>query len=67
MVIMDKALATQFEEFCRQNPQPCPLVGVLPPGEREPKTLAPGADIANDLPYYRVWRNGKLVDEVRLQ
>jgi uncharacterized protein YcsI (UPF0317 family) len=33
-------------------------------GEREPKDLAPGADIASDLPKYRVYRYGNLHEEV---
>jgi len=64
LVILPQKYAADFEEFCRKNSQPCPLLAVLPPGVREPKTLAPGADVATDLPRYRVWKNGEFVEEV---
>ncbi len=33
------------------------------PGDPEPRLTAPGADIRTDLPRYRVYRHGELVDE----
>ncbi|MFF3564903.1 putative hydro-lyase [Streptomyces sp. NPDC002574] len=48
--------------FCRRNPKPCPLLDVTGPGARS-TALAPGADLRTDLPRYRVWENGVLVDE----
>jgi uncharacterized protein YcsI (UPF0317 family) len=36
---------------------------VTEPGDPEPKATAPGADLRTDLPAYRVWKNGELVDE----
>jgi uncharacterized protein YcsI (UPF0317 family) len=64
MVILHKELAADFETFCRQNPGPCPLLAVLPPGCKEPTELAPGADITTDLPKYRIYRNGRFTEEV---
>jgi uncharacterized protein YcsI (UPF0317 family) len=63
LVILPLAVANDFKLFCQKNPRPCPLVEVLAPGEREPKALAPGADIATDLPKYRVYRFGELKEE----
>jgi uncharacterized protein YcsI (UPF0317 family) len=54
--------ADDFLLFCRRNPQACPLVEVLAPGVREAQ-CAPGSDIATDLPGYRVYRDGELVEE----
>jgi uncharacterized protein YcsI (UPF0317 family) len=64
MVILPKEQAFDFLVFCQRNPKPCPLLEVTEPGDPEPKTLAPGADLRTDVPRYRVWRNGDLADEV---
>jgi uncharacterized protein YcsI (UPF0317 family) len=48
--------------FCQRNPKPCPVLDVTDAGS--PATvLAEGADLRTDLPRYRVWRDGELVDE----
>lgn len=48
--------------FCERNPKPCPLLDVTDPGAtRTP--LADGCDLRTDLPRYRVWRDGEMVDE----
>lgn len=49
--------------FAQRNPKPCPVLEVVEAGSFEP-TLALGADLRTDLPAYRVWRHGELVDEV---
>src|SRR5580698_5088299 len=63
LVIVPKELAFDFLLFCQRNPKPCPLLDVTEPGDPEPKRVASGADLRTDLPCYRVWRNGELVDE----
>ncbi|MFQ5591857.1 MAG: putative hydro-lyase [Phycisphaerae bacterium] len=55
-------LAAHFEEFCRLNPRPCPLLETLQPGHYEPRLLAANADLRTDLPRYRVFRDGVCVD-----
>lgn len=62
LVILPAEYAFDFLLFCQRNPKPCPLVEVLEPGVTEP-ACAPGADIRTDLPGYRVYRDGMLVDE----
>jgi len=48
--------------FAQRNPKPCPVLDVTDAGS--PRTeLAAGADVRTDLPSYRVWRDGELVDE----
>src|SRR5205085_5302593 len=64
LVIVPRELAYDFLLFCQRNPKPCPLLEVLDPGDPEPREFAPGADIRNDLPRYRVYRHGQLVEEV---
>lgn len=63
LMIVSRAAAFDFLLFCQRNPKPCPLVEVLEAGRWEP-VAAPGADIRSDLPGYRVYRDGTLVDEV---
>ncbi len=48
--------------FSQRNPKPCPVLDVTDPGATS-TPLAPGADLRTDLPLYRVWRDGTLVDE----
>lgn len=62
LMIVPRAQAFDFLLFCQRNPKPCPLVEVLAPGALEPM-CAPGASIATDVPGYRVYRDGELVEE----
>jgi uncharacterized protein YcsI (UPF0317 family) len=50
--------------FAQRNPKPCPLLEVTEPGSWE-SVLARGADLRTDLPAYRVWEDGRLVDSPR--
>ncbi|MER6419312.1 putative hydro-lyase [Streptomyces sp. NPDC001137] len=48
--------------FCQRNPKPCPVLDVTDAGSAT-TILAEGADLRTDLPRYRVWQDGELVDE----
>jgi uncharacterized protein YcsI (UPF0317 family) len=62
LVIVPRDLAYDVLLFAQRNPKPCPVIDVSDPGS--PHTaLAEGADLRTDLPSYRVWRDGELVDE----
>jgi uncharacterized protein YcsI (UPF0317 family) len=63
LAILPQAVAQDFLQFCRRNPKPCPLIGVSAPGDPHIPELAEDLDIRTDLPRYRVWRDGALVDE----
>lgn len=63
VVILPGALADDFLLYCQRNPKPCPLLAVGKPGDPMLPTLGEGIDIRSDLPRYRVWRDGVLVDE----
>jgi uncharacterized protein YcsI (UPF0317 family) len=63
VVILPVALAADFRRFCEQNPKPCPLIGVSEPGDPALPALGADLDIRTDVPRYRVWRDGALVDE----
>jgi len=63
LMIVPRAQAYDFSVFCQRNPKPCPVLDITDPGDPEPRAIAPGADIRRDLPRYRVFRHGELVDE----
>jgi uncharacterized protein YcsI (UPF0317 family) len=63
LVILPADYALDFVRFCVRNPKPCPLLEVTDTGSPRPATLAPEADLRTDLPRYRVFRDGELVDE----
>lgn len=62
-VLLPMEWAFDFLLFCQRNPKPCPLLDVTEPGDPEPRFIASGADLRTDLPAYRVWENGTLVEE----
>lgn len=63
LVVVPKELAFDFLLFCHRNPKPCPLLEVTEPGSPEPALVAPNADLRTDLPRYRVYQHGELVEE----
>lgn len=63
LVILPRDWAFDFLLFCQRNPKPCPVLDVTEPGSPEARLVAPGSDLRTDLPAYRVWRNGELVEE----
>jgi uncharacterized protein YcsI (UPF0317 family) len=63
LVVLPRELASDFLRFAQRNPKPCPLIGVSEPGSRALPELGEDLDIATDIPQYRVWRDGELVDE----
>lgn len=63
LVILPKELAYDFLLFAQRNPKSCPVLEVLDEGERLIKSMAAGADIATDIPRYRVYEYGKLTGE----
>ncbi|WP_218574626.1 putative hydro-lyase [Reyranella sp. CPCC 100927] len=64
LAILPKALAADFHRFCHLNPKPCPLLAASEPGDPRLPSLGADLDIRTDIPRYRVWRNGELVEEV---
>jgi uncharacterized protein YcsI (UPF0317 family) len=64
LVILPRDLAQDFLRFALANPKPCPLLAVSDPGDPHLPTLAEDLDIRTDVPRYRIWRNGELIDEV---
>ncbi len=63
LVILPKRWADDFLLYCQRNPKPCPLLAVGEPGVAALPRLGADIDIRSDVPRYRVWRDGVLVDE----
>ncbi|MEN6411600.1 MAG: putative hydro-lyase [Veillonellales bacterium] len=64
LAILKKDLAFDFLLFCQRNPRPCPVLDVTEPGSPVPRLVAPEADIRTDIPKYRIYRYGEMVEEV---
>lgn len=62
LVSVPADLAYDLLLFTQRNPKPCPVLDVTDPGATT-TALAPGADLRTDLPRYRVWRDGRFVEE----
>ena len=64
LAILPQALAADFARFCQLNPKPCPVLGQSEPGDWRLPHLGEDLDIRTDIPLYRVWQNGELIEEV---
>ena len=60
LVILPKDLAYDFLLFTQRNPRSCPLLEVSDTGSRFLRTIAKDADIATEIPRYRIYRDGVL-------
>ncbi|GEK32858.1 UPF0317 protein YcsI [Kurthia sibirica] len=64
LAILKKEHAFDFLLFAQRNPKACPILDVIEPGDFAPNGISSGADIRTDLPKYRIYKQGELVDEV---
>jgi uncharacterized protein YcsI (UPF0317 family) len=63
LAILPEKLAAAFHRFCQLNPKPCPIIGMSDVGNPSIPSLGLDLDIRTDLPRYRVWRDGEVVEE----
>ena len=63
LLIIPREHAYDFLLFTQRNPKPCPILEVGDVGSRLVKTMADNADIATDIPKYRLWEYGELKGE----
>jgi uncharacterized protein YcsI (UPF0317 family) len=63
LVVLPKVLAHDFLRFAQANPKPCPVLAIAEAGNPRMPNLGQDLDIRSDLPRYRVWRRGELVEE----
>ncbi|MGG0286030.1 putative hydro-lyase [Peribacillus butanolivorans] len=64
LAILKKEHAFDFLLFCQRNPKSCPLLDVTEIGSPIPKFAAQSGDIRTDIPKYRIYKYGELVEEV---
>lgn len=64
LAILKKDLAFDFLLFCQRNPKQCPVIDVTEPGSPIPTLVAKNADLRTDIPKYRIYKYGEMVDEV---
>ncbi|KJC45843.1 hypothetical protein UP09_13325 [Bradyrhizobium sp. LTSP885] len=63
LAILPEKLASAFHRFCQLNPKPCPIIGMSDVGDFRIPGLGLDLDIRTDVPRYRVWRDGEVVEE----
>ena len=63
LVVLPRDFAFDFLKFCVRNPRPCPVLEVTDAGSPVPWVMAPEADLRTDVPRYRVYEIGDLVNE----
>lgn len=63
LAVVPQDMAFEFLLFCQRNPRPCALLEVTDAGDPHPRRMAPEADLRTDLPRYRVFQEGELIDE----
>ncbi|AEF82566.1 putative hydro-lyase [Leadbettera azotonutricia] len=63
LAVLPAEYAYDFLLFAQRNPKSCPILEVSDKGSRFLKAIAPGADIARDIPKYRIYRKGVLDGE----
>jgi len=63
LAILPREFAADFLRFCQLNPRPCPLLGVSEPGSPHIPQLGADLDLRTDVPRYRVWQDGQVIEE----
>jgi uncharacterized protein YcsI (UPF0317 family) len=61
LVIVPEKYAASFEDYCRKNPRPCPLLGVSERGNPRIPALAQDMDLRTDVGEYRIFRDGSAI------
>ncbi|MBA2694634.1 MAG: putative hydro-lyase, partial [Actinobacteria bacterium] len=68
VIAVPRELAFDMLLFAQRNPKPCPVLDVIEAGQVSSEAAGvltgPHADIRTDLPAYRVYRHGELVEEI---
>ncbi|MYH42894.1 MAG: putative hydro-lyase [Acidimicrobiaceae bacterium] len=61
LVVLPRAVASDFVTFAARNPKPCPIVEVVEQGTEAVRS-APGSDLRTDVPRYRRFLGGTHTD-----
>ena len=63
LCILPQQYAFDFATYCHRNPKPCPLIAIGDVGDPYLPMLGEDLDIRTDVPRYRVFRNGEVMEE----
>ena len=63
LCILPEKYALDFATYCHRNPKPCPLIAIGGVGDPYLPMLGEDLDIRSDVPRYRVFREGEVVEE----
>ena len=63
LVVLPREEAFDFLLFAQRNPTSCPILEVSDVGSRSLRFIAEDADIAKDIPKYRIYENGEMTGE----
>ena len=63
LVILPAEASAEFTRFCQRNQRACPLLAISEPGSVGMPGLGRDLDLRTDLPRYRIWNKGEVVDE----
>lgn len=63
LIILPPEYAADFEEFCKKNPFPCPVLEIIK-GTPETHDMGEGGNICTDIPKYRIYENGVFTKEI---
>ena len=61
LVVLPRAVASDFVTFAARNPKPCPILEVVKQGTEAVRS-APGSDLRTDVPRYRLFVGGAHTD-----
>ena len=64
LVILPGVWAADFEQFCKLNPFPCPVLEIIR-GEPLTHAMGEGGNIVTDIPEYFIYRDGVMTEKVR--
>lgn len=63
LCILPEKYALDFATYCQRNPKPCPLIAIGGVGDPYLPMLGEDLDIRTDVPRYRVFRDGEVVEQ----
>ncbi|HLM24921.1 MAG TPA: putative hydro-lyase, partial [Pyrinomonadaceae bacterium] len=63
LCILPQKYALDFASYCHRNPKACPLISIGSVGDPFLPALGEDLDIRTDVPLYRVFRDGEVVEE----
>jgi uncharacterized protein YcsI (UPF0317 family) len=63
LCILPQKYALEFATYCQRNPKPCPLIAIGDVGDPYLPMLGEDLDIRTDVPRYRVFRDGEVIEE----